>query len=93
MSRRYDLRSPEILRWVMDHPGRGAPYSIRTLAQAAGCSPALIDKLLAGRQKSAGMEDAHAIAEAGGVALLVLFAPKATPNQVGMATEEVPRKE
>jgi hypothetical protein len=39
------------------------------------------------------MEHAHAIAEAGGVALLVLFAPKATPDQVGVATEEDHSKE
>ncbi|HET8944450.1 MAG TPA: hypothetical protein VFO59_06675 [Dehalococcoidia bacterium] len=87
MSRRYDLRSPEVLRWVMDHPGRGVPYSVRSLAAATGCSPALIGGLLTGRQKSAGMEDAHSIAEAGGVAVLVLFAPPATPNQVTPTTD------
>lgn len=93
MSRRYTLRSPDILRWVMGHPGRGVPYSVRELARAAECSPSLIGGLLTGRQKSAGMEDAHAIAEAAGVAILVLFAPAATPNRVEVTTEDAHRKE
>lgn len=93
MSRRYALRNPNILRWVMDHPGRGAPYSVRSLAEAAGCSPSLIGGLLTGRQKTADMQDAHAIAEAGGVAVLVLFAPPATPDCVTVTTESDPKKE
>jgi hypothetical protein len=78
---RYALRDPDIFRWVMDHPGCGVPYSVRTLADASGCKPGLIGALLTGRQKSAGMGDAHKITEALGVAVLVLFAPPSSPQR------------
>ena len=64
----------------MKHPGRGAPYGYDSLADATGCGSGLIEKLATGRQKTADMQDAHSLVEALGVALLVLFAPKASPE-------------
>src|SRR4051812_40967824 len=53
LSRRYALRDRSILRWVMDHPGTGAPFSVRTLAQASCCGKGVIEGLLTGHQKTA----------------------------------------
>lgn len=69
-----------MFQWVMKHPGRGIPYGYDSLADATGCGSGLIEKLATGRQKTAGMEDAHSIVEALGVALLVLFAPSPSPE-------------
>ena len=85
---RYELRSKEVLRWVMDHPGRGVPFSIRTLAAEVGRHHSLIGHLLTGERDDVESDDAQAIAEAVGVALLVLFAPPASPNQNGSAQEK-----
>jgi hypothetical protein len=71
----------------MDHPGRGAPYSVRTLAGASGCSPGLIGSLLTGRQKTADVVDAHSLRESLGVAVLVLFAPPPSPQRDEAATD------
>lgn len=90
MSRRYTLRNPKLLKEIMEHPGTGVPYSYRTLADAVGCSHSLIEGLVAGRQKSADVDDAHSIAESLGVAVLVLFAPRATPNQDDLAMKSPP---
>lgn len=78
---RYQLRDKNILRWCMEHPGRGAPYTTRTLGAAIHRHHSLIGHLLTGERRDAAAEDAQAIAEAVGVALLVLFAPPASPNQ------------
>lgn len=81
MSPRYKLRDPGALRYCMDNPGRGRPFSVRTLADAAGLrGHSLIGHLLTGERREASVDDAHAIAEAVGVAVLVLFAPPASPN-------------
>lgn len=72
----------------MDHPGRGAPYTTRTLGSAVGRHHSLIGHLLTGERRYAEAEDAQAIAETVGVALLVLFAPPASPNQNGPAPEK-----
>lgn len=81
MSVRYELRDPKILRWVMDHPGRGTPYSVRGLAEAVGLSHhALIGHLLTGERRDCDFELAHRIAGAVGVAILVLFAPPPSPE-------------
>lgn len=93
VSRRWTLKSPEWFRWVMKNPGRGVPFGYDSLAEAAGCGSGLIEKLATGSQKTADVDDATSLAEHLGVAILVLFAPPATPNQVGMTTEEDPRKE
>lgn len=86
MSHRYALRDRGILRWVMEHPGTGAPFSVRTLAQTSGCSKGVIEGLLSGHQRTASVDDAHNIAEAVGTAVLVLFAPPASPNQDATTT-------
>lgn len=85
---RYELRSKEILRWVMGHPGRGVPFTTRTLGAAVGRHHSLIGHLLTGERRHVEADAAQAIAEAVGVALLVLFAPPASPNQNGPAPEK-----
>lgn len=99
MSSRYALRDRSILKWVMQHPGTGAPFSIRSLAQASGCGKGVIEGLLSGHQRTASKDDAHSIVEAVGVALLVLFAPSPSPerddpstktNHLGGEVSEVP---
>jgi hypothetical protein len=74
----------------MKHPGRGAPYGYDSLAEASGCGSGLIEKLATGRQKTADMEDAHSLVRSLGVALLVLFAPKASPELDETSPEHPP---
>lgn len=93
MSRRYELRDRTKLRWVMDHPGRGVPYSVRTLAEASGCSSGLIERLLTGRQKTADMSDAHSLTETLGLAVLILFAPPASHCWDESSTKSPPTSE
>ena len=85
---RYELRSKQTLRWVMDHPGRGVPFSTRTLAAEIGRHHSLIGHLLTGERRHVEADDAQAIAEAVGVAILVLFAPPASPKQNGPTPEK-----
>lgn len=80
MSRRWSLRSIPVLKHCMANPGRGGPFSVRSLAEAAGVGQGVIEKLLTGRQRSADVDDAIAIAEAVGVAINVLFASPPSPN-------------
>jgi hypothetical protein len=84
---RYTLRDRDLLRRIMEHPGTGVPLSIRGLARAAECPHATIGHLLSGEQTTASMRHAHAIAEAVGVAVLVLFAPPSSPNLDGLPVE------
>lgn len=82
MNVRYALRDPQILRWVMEHPGRGAPYSIRGLAGAVGLTHhALIGHLLTGERNDCDVVTAHRISEALGVEVLVLFEPPTSLDQ------------
>jgi hypothetical protein len=90
---RYTLRDRELLRKLMEHPGRGAPYSTRTLAAAATLrNHHLVHRLLDGKhpQETCDMDEAHRIAEALGVAVLVLFAPPASPNPPDSAMDQKP---
>lgn len=64
----------------MKHPGRGTPFGYDSLAEASGCGRGLIEKLATGRQDNADVDAAHALVESLGVALLVLFAPKSSPE-------------
>jgi transcriptional regulator with XRE-family HTH domain len=64
----------------MDFPGRGKPFSVRTLAEESGVGQGVIDKLLAGRQDNVDVDDATALAEAVGSAIFPLFAPPSSPN-------------
>lgn len=75
MKTRYVLRDRNMLRKVMSTPGRGRPYTIRELAAATGVSRGKVGHLLSGRTARCDIEDAHAIAEALDVGVLVLFAP------------------
>jgi len=83
---RYALRKPALLADLMDHPGRGTPYSTRTLAEAVGCHHSLVHRLLTGTQETVDMQLAHAISEALGVAVLVLFVPPSSPDPTDTAT-------
>ncbi|MEH0417907.1 hypothetical protein [Streptomyces sp. B21-083] len=74
----------------MKHPGRGTPFGYDSLAEASGCGRGLIEKLATGRQDSADIADAHSLVEALGVALLVLFAPKASPELDDSSPETPP---
>lgn len=65
----------------MAHPGRVEPFSVRTLAKATGVGQGVIEKLLTGRQSTADVDDAIALAEALGVAINPLFAPPSSPEQ------------
>lgn len=71
----------------MKNPGTGVPYGYDSLAKASGCGSGLIEKLATGTQKTADVDDATSIAEAVGVAILTLFTPPATPNQVTPTTD------
>lgn len=76
----YTLRDKDLLQKIMDHPGTGVPYTVRSLAEAVGCHHATIGHLLSGKQTATSMAYAHGIAEAVGVAVLVLFTPPTSPN-------------
>lgn len=86
---RYALRDPGLLQQLMAHPGRGTPYSTRTLAEAAGCHHSLIHRLLTRSQDSCEMVTAHDIAEALGVAVLVLFMPPTSPIRIESAADGI----
>jgi transcriptional regulator with XRE-family HTH domain len=77
---RYRLRDLETFKKIMEAPGRGVPYTVRDLADATGVSRSQIGRLLTGELDNLDVNDAHAIAEALGVAVLVLFMPPASPK-------------
>ncbi|WP_435595931.1 helix-turn-helix domain-containing protein [Streptomyces albogriseolus] len=64
----------------MQAPGRGVPYTVRDLASATGVSRSQIGRLLTGELDNLDVNDAHAVAEALGVAVLVLFIPPVSPK-------------
>jgi transcriptional regulator with XRE-family HTH domain len=77
---RYALRDLETFKKIMECPGRGVPYTVRDLADATGVSRSQIGRLLTGDLNNLDVNDAHAVTEALGVAVLVLFVPPASPN-------------
>ena len=79
-SRRWTLRSVEILKHYMEFPGRGQSFSVRGLAEDSGVSKGVIENLLAGRQDNADVDDATALSEAVGSAIFPLFAPPPSPE-------------
>lgn len=87
---RYTLRDRELLRKIMEHPGRGTPHSTRTLAAEVGCHHSQIGRLLDGAQETCDMDIAHNITEAVGVAVLVLFVPPTSPRRTESATDQYP---
>jgi hypothetical protein len=78
---RYALRDLEYFKETMEHPGRGVPYSVRTLAEASGVSRSQIGRLVAGDLPDLPVNEAHAVATALGVAVLVIFLPPVSPTQ------------
>jgi hypothetical protein len=80
VSRRWTLRSIPVFKHYMEFPGRGQSFSVRTLADASGVSPGVIEKLLTGRQRTADVDDATALAESVGSAIFPLFAPPSSPD-------------
>jgi len=84
----YTLRNRELLRTIMLNPGRGQEYSIRELAKTVGCHPSKIGHLLTGERETCSIAEAHGIAEALGVAVLVLFAPPTSPGRDNTARIE-----
>lgn len=78
---RYVLRDVELLEKIMEHPGRGKSYSIRTLATAAQVSKSKIERLARGELDWLDVNEAHRVVEALGVTVLVLFMPPASTDQ------------
>lgn len=77
---RYTLRRLGQLKEIMEHPGRGVPYTVRDLADETGVSRSQIGRVLTGELDNLDVNDAHAISEALGVAVLVLFMPPVSPK-------------
>lgn len=72
---RWRLRSPDLLKTLMQNTGDGTRTSARDLAEHAGCYPSHIGELMNGEQKTATYEHATAISRRLGVDLLVLWVP------------------
>lgn len=72
----------------MDHPGRGEPYTVRSLAEAADCAPATIGHLLAGRQKATATPKARRITEALGCTHSTVFLSPASTDQADASTDD-----
>jgi plasmid maintenance system antidote protein VapI len=70
----------------MQHPGRGTPYTVRTLAREAQCQPATIGHLLSGRYRRTEEAAARRIADALGCPADALFAIKASTDLDETAT-------
>ena len=81
MSVRYQLRDLDTFKRIMEHPGRGVPYTVRDLADASGVSRSQIGRLLTRDLTHLDVNDAHSVSEALGVAVLVLFMPPSSPKQ------------
>jgi transcriptional regulator with XRE-family HTH domain len=81
LSVRYVLRDLETFKKIMKAPGRGVPYTVRDLAETAGVARSQIGRILTGELNHLNVIEAHAVAEALGVAVLVLFMPPSSPKQ------------
>ena len=81
MSVRYILRDLDYFQKTMKTPGRGAPYTVRDLAEASGVSRSQVGRLHSGDLDNLDVIDAHSIAEALGVGVLVLFMPPSSPKE------------
>lgn len=78
---RYVLRDVELLKKIMEHPGRGESYSIRDLANTARVTKSKIERLVRGDLDWLDVNEAHRVVEALGVTVLVLFVPPASTSQ------------
>lgn len=92
-SRRWTLRSVPILKHYMEFPGRGKSFSVRSLAEESGVGQGVIEKLLTGRQPTADVDDATALAEAVGSAIFPLFAPPSSPKSNHSSQPQTPTSE
>lgn len=77
----------------MEFPGRGQSFSVRALAKESGVSEGVIDKLLAGRQSTADVDDATALTETLGSAIFPLFAPPSSLNLNRTSRPPIPASE
>jgi transcriptional regulator with XRE-family HTH domain len=87
---RYHLRDLDYFQKTMKTPGRGIPYTVRDLAEATGVSRSQIGRILTGDLDNLDVNDAHAVAEALGVAVLVLFMPPVSPQSGHSVNENAP---
>ncbi|MEV8033975.1 helix-turn-helix transcriptional regulator [Streptomyces sp. NPDC086182] len=78
---RYALRDLDYFKKTMKHPGRGVPFEPEELAKKVGISRSQMYRILAGHVLDLPVNEAHAVAGALGVAVLVLFVPPASPTQ------------
>lgn len=94
MNVRYHLRDLDYFQRTLKTPGRGIPYEPPELAQFVGISRSQMYRILAGEVSEVPVTQAHAFAEALGVAVLVLFMPPVSP-ELGRTDTFVPpnRKE
>ena len=72
---RMRLRSPDLLRTLMQHTGDGTRATVRDLATAAEVAPSHIGELLTGTQATASAATAASVAARIGVDLLVIWEP------------------
>jgi transcriptional regulator with XRE-family HTH domain len=84
----YKLTDAALLRRLMQRTGTGRRMPVRALAEASGLSIGTISNLLTRQTESVPCKNAHAIADAIGVDVLILFTPtgRAVPDpdtQVG----------
>jgi transcriptional regulator with XRE-family HTH domain len=77
----------------MQFPGRGRPFSVRTLAEESGVDRGVIGKLLTGEQDNVDVDDATALAEAVGSAIFPLFAPPSSPEWIRTSRIPTPTSE
>lgn len=71
----YKLIDSDLLRTLMKRTGSGASVSVRDLATLTAIARSTIGALLTGVQQSVPEGAAHAIADAIGVDVLILFTP------------------
>lgn len=92
MNVRYHLRDLDYFQRTLKTPGRGIPYEPPELAQVAGISRSQMYRILAGEASEVPVTQAHALAEALGVAVLVLFMPPVSPEQGRVDTSIHPKR-
>lgn len=78
---RYVLRDVELLKKIMEHPGRGESYSIRDLAAATQVTKSKIERLVRGDLDWLDVNEAHRVVESLGVTVLILFVPPVSTSQ------------
>ncbi|WKV74762.1 helix-turn-helix transcriptional regulator [Streptomyces sp. PCS3-D2] len=71
----YRLLNVDLLKTLMERTGSGQKVTIRELAANAGCSSTTVGRLVSGEKECIVSSNAHAIATAIGVDVLILFAP------------------